>query len=93
MMKQNKEVIVNLLENLLCSSNIRPYLFRTRFERNMLRTIKYAEEMNNDMLCDLAKKSLNKLKSITDKSNTTSCGMLRSYALLENDLRKMLLVV
>ena len=93
MLDNNREVIVNSLNELLESPNIRPYLFRTRFERNMLRILKYADEIGNTTLSETASKSLNKFKFITDKSNTTSCGMLRSYLLLEKDIRQILELV
>ena len=93
MAKNNRETIIRLLNELLESSQIRPYLFRTRFERSMLRILNYANENGNTVLYEAANKSLNKLKFITDKSNTTSCGMLRSYVLLENDMRQMLSLV
>jgi len=59
----------------------------------MLRTLKYATEIGNTELYEAANRSLNKLKFITDKSNTTSCGMLRSYVLLEDDMKQMLALV
>ena len=93
MAKTNRETILNSLNELLKSSNIRPYLFRTRFERNMLRTLNYANETGNTELYEVTNKSLKKLKFITDKSNTTSCGMLRSYVLLEDDMRQILSLV
>ena len=94
MMKDNKrEAIISLLNELLDGSQTRPYLFRTRFERSMLRTLNYANEIGNIELYDAANKSLNKLKFITDKSNTTSCGMLRSYVLLEDDMKHMIALV
>ena len=90
MLKKNKEMIATLINELLESPNIRPYLFRTRFERNMIRVIKYAEEVGNKALLDAATNCANKLKSITDKSNTTSCGIPRSYVILEDDINKLL---
>ena len=93
MANNSRETIIRSLNELLESSQIRPYLFRTRFERSMLRTLNYANENGNTALYEAANKSLNKLKFITDKSNTTSCGMLRSYVLLENDMRQMLALV
>ena len=83
--EQIKCSLVELLEN----PNIRPYLFRTRFERSMIRIIKYAQKTNSELLYETASKSLEKLKSITDKSNTTSCGMLRSYTLLEDNIKQL----
>ena len=93
MVKSSRDTIVSSLNELLESSTIRPYLFRTRFERNMLRILNYANEVGNTALYDAANKSLNKMKFISDKSNTTSCGMLRSYVLLEDDMRQILALV
>ena len=93
MANNNIEAIISSLNELLECSQIRPYLFRTRFERSMLRALSYANENGNTALYEAANRSLNKLKFITDKSNTTSCGMLRSYMLLEDDMRQILTLV
>lgn len=86
----SKDTIKDSLTLLLTESDTRPFLFRTRFERTMLRTIKYAEAENNYELCDLAKKALFKMKEIVDKSNTTADGQLRSFILLEEDISQLI---
>lgn len=85
--KENlKESLLSLLE----SSNIRPFLFRTRFERCMIRLSAYAKETQQLELYDLAANSLRKIKEIVDKSNTTVDGELRSYTILAGDINRML---
>lgn len=85
--KQNLEKTLNLL---IDSHNMRPFLFRTRFERIMIRLIAYANETEQTVLADLVESSLDKMKAIIDKSNTTSDGTLRSYILLQDDMRQIL---
>ena len=85
--KQNLE---KALDQLICTPNMRPFLFRTRFERSMIRLVSYAEELHQEDLLHLAQSSLDRMKAIIDKSNTTSDGTLRSYTLLQDDMRRML---
>ncbi len=85
--KQSLEKTLNLLIN---SPSMRPFLFRTRFERSMIKLVSYANEMKQDDLACLAKSSLDKMRAIIDKSNTTSDGTLRSYLLLQDDMRNIL---
>lgn len=70
--------------------NMRPFLFRTRFERTMIRLIAYAEKTNQIELYDLANQSLSKLRAIVDKSNTTAEGQLYSHKLLSGDIQTIL---
>ena len=93
MLKKNRDVIVQSLNVLLENPNIRPYLFRTRFERNMMRIMKYATDINDLNLYSVAKSSLSKLSYIVDKSNTTSTGMLRSYVILKDNIEELLKIV
>lgn len=85
-----KQNLINALNQLICTPNMRPFLFRTRFERNMIRLISYAKELHHEDLLDLAQSSLDKMRNIIDKSNTTSDGILRSYTLLQDDMERML---
>lgn len=78
------------IEDLINTPNMRPFLFRTRFERNMIRILKYAQETNRKELYNLAEEALGKMREIVDKSNTTVDGELRSHSLLENDMKAIL---
>jgi acetolactate synthase small subunit len=75
------EQIYDSLKQLIETPNMRPYVFRTRFERNMIRIAAYAKEMDQPELRILAENCLGRMQNIIDKSNTTSDGMLRSYTL------------
>lgn len=85
---QNFEKIKKDLGELIDNSNLKPFLFRTRLERTLIKTMKYSECIDNNLFC-FANRCLNKLKNICDKSNMTSDGRLRSYCLLYDDLTKI----
>ncbi len=71
---------------LLEMENVSPYLFRTRIERAIKHSIRYADLTRNiDLLqdCDTIKY---KLKYISDQSNQTADGMLNSYSVLRKDM-------
>lgn len=73
-------------EQIINSKSVRPYLFRTRLERTLLKTIRYAKEIHNPELERCCKTTQEKMDYITDKSNNTSDGTLRSYIVLKDDL-------
>ena len=81
-----KDSILSLINN----PTMRPFLFRTRFERSMIRVSKYALETDQSELYNLATCALDKMHSIVDKSNTTGDGVLLSYCLLVDDMKKVL---
>ena len=81
---------IESLQQLQSNPRIRPYLFRTRFERTMIKLQILASECLDKDLEKLATDSLRKIRSIVDKSNSTSDGVLRSYTILEPDIENML---
>lgn len=85
-----KDNIRDSLINIISTPNLRPFLFRTRFERSMIRVLSYAKDTGQIELYNLARESLQKMKLIVDKSNTTADGTLRSYAILVDDIREIL---
>lgn len=92
-MTQLKDTKSSLQESLTLLSekpNMRPFLFRTRFERTMIRLLAYADKTQQPQLHALAEHSLNKIRAIVDKSNTTATGELYSHSLLIDDIQTML---
>lgn len=83
------ENLKNSLSDLIESKDTRAFLFRTRFERVMLKIIKYSKAENNVKLYKLSLECLKKMKGICDKSNMTSDGVLRSYGLLVDDMKEI----
>lgn len=87
---ERKNQATSALLSLLEDSKARPFLFRTRFERTMIKLHSFARLVNDNMLEAEALNSLNKMRSIVDKSNSTSDGVLRSFDILEDDIRALL---
>ena len=85
-----KAILQESLTQLADTPDMRPFLFRTRFERSMIRLSAYAEDRQQYELLDLANRSLNKMRAIVDKSNTTADGELNSYRVLIDDIRTIL---
>lgn len=85
-----KSALQESLTLLATTPNMRPFLFRTRFERTMIRLSAYAENTHQPELYALASHSLNKIRAIVDKSNTTADGELHSHSLLIEDIQAML---
>ena len=85
-----KSALRESLTQLATTPNMRPFLFRTRFERNMIRLSAYAKDTHQPELYTLATHSLNKIRAIVDKSNTTADGGLHSYNLLIGDIQEIL---
>lgn len=77
-------------EELLSQKKATPYVFRTRLERLLLQTISYANKIQNKKLENQCNDVRNKLEFISDQSNHTSDGVLRSYIVLEEDMNKIL---
>lgn len=63
-----------------------PYVFRTRLERVVNHTVRYADSESNNMLLNMCKNVRNKLQYISDQSNQTSDGCLNSYIVLKTDM-------
>lgn len=70
-------------------NKVRPYVFKTRLNRAILRTKRYADERNDvslKLLCDQLEM---RMKYISDQSNQTSDGELRSFLVLKDDIEKI----
>lgn len=87
---ETKKLISDSLRQLIGTPNMRPFVFRTRFERNMIRLSAYARETQQTELYSFSQSLLKKMQCIIDKSNTTSDGTLRSYVLLVDDMKCLL---
>lgn len=91
--KEKRKTIIELLNALLKEPQMRSFLFRTRFERAMIKTKVLAQETNDCVLENCANDSLLKIRSIVDKSNNTSDGILRSFVILEPDIKKIIKIL
>lgn len=83
-----KQFEIELIEVLNLNKS-RAYVFRTRLERLLFRVAKYARETDNNEIessCDIIRK---KLHYISDQSNQTSDGSLKSYRFLEHDINEL----
>ena len=87
---ERKRQVTDSLQNLLADSKARPFLFRTRFERTIIRLMSLARDLEDKDLEQYAKNALNKMRGIVDKSNCTSDGVLRSFTILEADIFSLL---
>ena len=70
-------------------NKVRPYVFKTRLNRAILRTKRYADEKSDvslKLLCDQLEM---RMKYISDQSNQTSDGELRSFLVLKDDIEKI----
>lgn len=74
---------INMLFDL---KNKRPYLFRTRLERTLFRIEAQAKEYNDKEMLNFCSELMNKINCISDKSNQTPDGTLKSFVYLEKDL-------
>lgn len=90
---ERKNQATSALLSLLEDSKARPFLFRTRFERTMIKLQSFARLVNDRTLEQEAANSLSKMRSIVDKSNSTSDGVLRSFVVLEDDIRSLLIIL
>lgn len=63
-----------------------PYVFRTRLERVINKTKKYANKIADSELELLCDRISEKLCYISDQSNQTSDGCLNSFILLKSDI-------
>ena len=75
--------------NLLKMTSERPYVFRTRLERLLLKTITFANLTGNDILKAVCINTKNKLNYISDQSNHTADGILRSFIVLKDDMESI----
>ncbi len=77
------------LDVLFDLKNRQPYLFRTRLERTLIRLEEQAKKQNDIEMLDFCYEIMTKLNCISDKSNQTPEGTLKSFILLEEDLTKL----
>lgn len=88
-----KEKIINMWEEVLGMQNVRPYVFKTRLERTIRATKQYADEEGKYQLDELCTEILEKMKFISDQSNQTSDGVLKSYTVLQNEFERVMKAV
>ena len=81
---------IEALQQLLNDSKIRPFLFRTRFERTMIKVQSLARTTGDVMLEGCAKDAIRKMRSIVDKSNCTADGVLTSFIVLKPDISNVI---
>lgn len=77
------------LDMLFDLKNRQPYLFRTRLERTLVRLEEQAKKQNDIEMLEFCYEIMTKLNCISDKSNQTPEGTLKSFLLLEEDLIKL----
>lgn len=80
------ETISALWTELLQESRIRPYVFKTRLQRAIMETKKYCNDVSDNELLMLVARLEDNMRYISDQSNQTSDGELKSYALLYDDI-------
>lgn len=85
-----KSSLTQSLSILASDPHMSPFLFRTRFERCMIRLSDYAQKNQQPELFNLAVASQNKMNLMSNRSNTTMEGELWSHALLVDDIQQML---
>ncbi len=76
-------------EYIMNNGNASPYVFRTRLERILKHTLKYAKNSNDSLLNKLCERINDKLKYISDQSNQTTDGILVSYTVLQQDFERV----
>lgn len=85
-----KDKLVFEWERILKMKQESPYVFRTRLERALNHSLKYANETQNNGLFLICKEMKEKLKYISDQSNQTSDGILNSYVVLRSDMNQVI---
>lgn len=73
-------------DNILLLEKVSPYVFRTKLERVLDHTVKYADSENDNQLLAACKSIIHKLKYISDQSNQTSDGCLNSFIVLKQNM-------
>ena len=84
-----REKMITIWDELVQMNKVRPYVFKTRLQRAILRTTKYGMEQDDTSLQQLCEKLEHKLAFISDQSNQTSDGELRSYLILKEDMEQI----
>lgn len=83
------ELMKTLWSDLLQDNKVRPYVFKTRLQRAIVETKKYCEVKSERELWTQIEELEDKIKYISDQSNQTSDGELRSYLILKDDIEKI----
>lgn len=86
-----RENMINMWNEIYSMSKSRPYVFKTRLERALLKTKKYCGITQCNLLYSLCMELSEKMTYISDNSNHTSDGELRSYIVLKDDIKKIIL--
>lgn len=86
----SKMTIESELSNLLTLEQSRPYVFRTRLERAMERTLHFASDSSKQDIVNYCNQIKEKINYISDQSNQTSDGTLKSFIFLEGDIKSLL---
>ena len=84
-----QKTMITIWDELMEMSKVRPYVFKTRLHRAIIQTQKYSNEKNNGKLMELCQQLEEKMRFISDQSNQTSDGELRSYPVLKEDMQKI----
>lgn len=74
-------------------NRVRPYVFKTRINRAIKKTKLYGKECKNDLLCKLCDQIEEKMLYISDQSNQTTDGQLRSFLVLKKDIHEILMTI
>jgi hypothetical protein len=90
----NKEIsMTEELNAVLKSGKLRPYIFRTRLERALIRISTFTNSSNETILKEevitMCEAIREKIRYISDKSNQSPDGTLNSFNYLEGDIRKL----
>lgn len=85
-----KMTVETELSDILKLRQSRPYVFRTRLERALERTLYFATNSSRTDILNLCSQIKEKLNYISDQSNQTSDGTLKSFTFLEDDIENLL---
>lgn len=85
----NNVNLVAELENTVQYSKIKPFIFRTRLERVLNRIISYSKSENNITVLKQAEEIKQKFLCLSDQSNISVDGTLKSYEFMKDDIEKL----
>lgn len=81
-----KEKLYQEWNSILLSEKASPYVFRTKLERALNHTVRYANSEKDNQLLEACELIAHKLRYISDQSNQTSDGCLNSFIVLKQDM-------
>lgn len=84
-----RNTVLEELRDIIKLKKARPYTFRTRLERALVRITVLADTYSNEDLKVNCLDLKNKLGYISDHSNQTSDGTLKSFIHLEPEIEKI----